>query len=74
MNTVSNLYSTNDKESLLKLLILVSVSALLGIYLFFLNPWLISDLNSNSYSWFLEFSRTILQAQSAYYAESISCL
>jgi hypothetical protein len=71
MDTVSNLYSTHHKKSFLKLLILVLVSALLGIYLFFLNPWLSSDLNSDSYSWFLEFSRTIFQPQSAYYAESI---
>jgi hypothetical protein len=35
------------------------------------NPWLESDINSDSYAWFLEFSRTIFQSQSAYYAESI---
>jgi hypothetical protein len=35
------------------------------------NPWLESDINSDSYAWFLEFSRSIFQPQSAYYAESI---
>jgi len=35
------------------------------------NPWMKSDLNTDSYIWFLEFSRTIFQPQSAYYAESI---
>ena len=45
----------------------------LGIssYLFFNNPWLISDYYSESYSWFVDFSRSIFQPQSAYYAESI---
>jgi len=35
------------------------------------NPWMSSDLNTDSYVWFLEFSRSIFQPQSAYYAESI---
>lgn len=40
-------------------------------YLFFNNPWLISDYYADSYSWFVDFSRSIFQPQSAYYAESI---
>ena len=51
------------------------LSALLGlalsIHLFLSNPWMIGDLYSDSYLWFLDFSRTIFQPQSAYYAESI---
>jgi hypothetical protein len=43
----------------------------LGAYLFFGNPWLIDDYQSDSYSWFIDFSRSIFQPQSAYYAESI---
>lgn len=43
----------------------------LGAYLFFGNPWLIADYRSDSYSWFVDFSRSIFQSQSAYYAESI---
>ncbi len=43
----------------------------LGAYLFFSNPWLVEDYHSDSYSWFVDFSRSIFQPQSAYYAESI---
>jgi hypothetical protein len=43
----------------------------LGTYLFFGNPWLAADFHSDSYSWFVDFSRSIFQPQSAYYAESI---
>jgi glucan phosphoethanolaminetransferase (alkaline phosphatase superfamily) len=43
----------------------------LGAYLFFNNPWLQADYHSDSYSWFVDFSRSIFQSQSAYYAESI---
>lgn len=43
----------------------------LGPYLFFSNPWLAADYHSDSYSWFVDFSRSIFQSQSAYYAESI---
>lgn len=52
-------------------LALVAIGLLLGVYLFFQNPWMQSDLDSNSYIWFLDFSRTIFHKQSAYYAESI---
>jgi hypothetical protein len=71
MKFVASLPDTNNKKSLIRLLILVLISATLGLYLFLLNPWLSSDFQSDSYSWFLEFSRTIFQSQSAYYAESI---
>ena len=47
------------------------ISLGLGAYLFFENPWLIADYQSDSYSWFVDFSRSIFQSQSAYYAESI---
>lgn len=43
----------------------------LGAYLFFSNPWLQADYHSDSYGWFVDFSRSIFQSQSAYYAESI---
>jgi len=47
------------------------ISLGLGAYLFFNNPWLVADYHSDSYSWFVDFSRSIFQSQSAYYAESI---
>lgn len=47
------------------------ISSGLGAYLFFGNPWLVADYHSDSYSWFVAFSRTVFQPQSAYYAESI---
>ena len=52
-------------------LALLAVSLCLSLYLFLSNPWAASDLETDSYIWFLEFSRTIFQPQSAYYAESI---
>lgn len=51
--------------------LLLSVSSCLSTFLFMRNPWMASDLNTDSYVWFLEFSRSIFQPQSAYYAESI---
>jgi hypothetical protein len=52
--------------------ILVAVAGLfMGAFLFSLNPWMKDDLYSDSYIWFLDFSRSIFQSQSAYYAESI---
>jgi len=71
MNLVTNYSDDENKKSLLRNLVLVVISGLFGMYLFLLNPWLVSDLHSDSYSWFLEFSTTIFQPQSAYYAESI---
>jgi len=59
------------RQRVLTYLILLFVSPCLSLILFTRNPWLASDLNTNSYVWFLEFSRTIFQPQSAYYAESI---
>jgi hypothetical protein len=47
------------------------ISLSISFYFFFNNPWLISDYYSDSYSWFVDFSRSIFQPQSAYYAESI---
>lgn len=71
MNFVADSPRSFSRRSLLTVLILALISAALGSYLFFSNPWLNSDLHSDSYSWFLDFSRSIFQAQSAYYAESI---
>ena len=71
MNFVADSPRSSSRRSLLTVLILALISAALGSYLFFSNPWLNSDLYSDSYSWFLDFSRSIFQAQSAYYAESI---
>jgi hypothetical protein len=59
------------RQTALAYLILLFVSSCLSLFLFMRNPWLASDLNTDSYVWFLEFSRTIFQPQSAYYAESI---
>ncbi|MBU3631319.1 hypothetical protein [Polynucleobacter sp. AP-Melu-500A-A1] len=59
------------RKTALAYLILLFVSSCLSLFLFMRNPWLASDLNTDSYVWFLEFSRTIFQSQSAYYAESI---
>lgn len=74
-NANMNLLTSSDLSppirSLLITLVLVLISAFLSGYLFFSNPWLKTDLYSDSYFWFLEFSRTIFQPQSAYYAESI---
>ena len=50
---------------------LIGLSCALSLFLFFQNPWLSTDLYSNSYAWFVDFSRTIFQSNSAYYAESI---
>jgi hypothetical protein len=71
MNFINDSRKSPSNMSLVMAFILVLLSAALGSYLFFSNPWLSSDLHSNSYSWFLDFSRSIFQAQSAYYAESI---
>ena len=59
------------RQTVLTYLILLFVSSCLSIFLFMRNPWLASDLNADSYVWFLEFARAIFQPQSAYYAESI---
>jgi len=71
MNFVTNPTRVSIKKSLLRILILVLSGLALGLYLFFSNPWLKSDFYSDSYSWFLDFSRAIFQPQSVYYAESI---
>ena len=66
-----SVYAERQPSSIYKTLLLVLISGSFGTYLFFLNPWMRADIHSDSYSWFLEFSQTIFQSQSAYYAESI---
>jgi len=64
--------STNSvRHEVLAYFVLLVVSFCLSIFLFMGNPWTASDLNEDSYIWFVEFSRSIFQPQSAYYAESI---
>jgi len=63
--------ANSTRQTALIYLILLFTSSCLSLFLFMGNPWLASDLNTDSYAWFLEFSRTIFQPQSAYYAESI---
>lgn len=48
-----------------------SIGLGLSLYLFLGNPWLVADYHSDSYSWFVDFSRSIFHPQSAYYAKSI---
>lgn len=67
----SSATANSVRQTALTYLILLFVSSCLSLFLFMGNPWLVSDLNTDSYVWFLEFSRTIFQPQSAYYAESI---
>jgi hypothetical protein len=59
------------KASIWRYLFVAGVGLSMGLFLFFLNPWMRDDLHSDSYAWFLDFSRSIFQPQSAYYAESI---
>jgi hypothetical protein len=59
------------KASIWRYLFVAGVGLSMGLFLFFLNPWMRDDLRSDSYAWFLDFSRSIFQPQSAYYAESI---
>lgn len=59
------------KSLVLRNLLVSLIGLAIGSILFFLNPWLSDELWSESYVWFLDFSRTIFQPQSAYYAESI---
>lgn len=51
--------------------LIFSIGLGLSLYLFLGNPWLVADYHSDSYSWFVDFSRSIFYPQSAYYAESI---
>ena len=51
--------------------IIIGLSCVISLLLFFQNPWLFTDLYSKSYAWFVDFSRVIFQPNSAYYAESI---
>jgi len=59
------------KSSIWPYLLVAAVGLCIGIPLFLFNPWLLEDLHSQSYVWFLDFSKTIFQPQSAYYSESI---
>jgi hypothetical protein len=67
----SNAPSNLLRQEALTYFVLLITSSCLSLFLFMGNPWMKSDLNTDSYVWFLEFSRTIFQPQSAYYAESI---
>jgi hypothetical protein len=67
----SQIKTRSSQQDALIYLALLVVSSCLSIFLFMRNPWAASDLNTDSYVWFLEFSRSIFQPQSAYYAESI---
>ena len=61
----------SSKSSIWAYLVVAVTGLFIGAFLFSLNPWMKDDLHSDSYAWFLDFSRSIFQPQSAYYAESI---
>jgi hypothetical protein len=61
----------SSKSSIWAYLVVAVAGLFMGAFLFSLNPWMKDDLRSDSYAWFLDFSRSIFQPQSAYYAESI---
>ena len=67
----SDIKVSSAQQQVLIYFVLLVVSSSLSIFLFMRNPWVASDLNTDSYVWFLDFSRSIFQPQSAYYAESI---
>lgn len=67
----SDVKTSSIQRQALNYFVLLVISLCLSIFLFMRNPWMASDLNTDSYVWFLEFSRSIFQPQSAYYAESI---
>jgi hypothetical protein len=71
VNLPPNIKTDSVIQVALTYFVLLLVSFGLGLFLFMRNPWMESDLNTDSYIWFVEFSRSIFQAQSAYYAESI---
>jgi len=71
VNPPSNVKTHSVSRVALTYFILLLVSSGLSYFLFMRNPWMASDLNTDSYIWFVEFARSIFQAQSAYYAESI---
>lgn len=71
MNLPSNVKTGSVSQIALTYFVLLLVSSGLSYFLFMRNPWMASDLNTDSYIWFVEFARSIFQAQSAYYAESI---
>lgn len=59
------------KSSAMNYLLVFIIGLAISATLFLNNPWLVDDMQSDSYVWFLDFSRTLFQPQSAYYAESI---
>lgn len=69
--SVTSAYMKLSTSSIWAYLVVVVAGFFMGAFLFSLNPWMNDDLHSDSYVWFLEFSRSIYQPQSAYYAESI---
>jgi hypothetical protein len=71
VNLPSNIKTDSLIQVALTYFVLLLVSFGLSLFLFMRNPWMASDLNTDSYIWFVEFARSIFQAQSAYYAESI---
>lgn len=71
MNLPSKVKTDSAKYAVVTYFVLLLTSSGLSVFLFMRNPWAASDLTTDSYVWFLEFSRTIFQPQSAYYAESI---
>ena len=66
-----NTRTSLEQNQALNYFVLLVISSCISIFLFMRNPWMASDIYADSYIWFLEFSRTIFQSQSAYYAESI---
>lgn len=71
MNLPTNVKTGSISQVAFTYFVLLFVSSCLSYFLFMRNPWMASDLNTDSYIWFVEFARSIFQAQSAYYAESI---
>ena len=71
MNLISNLKNDSVRHVAATYFLLLLVSFSLSLFLLVRNPWMEADLRTDSYVWFLEFSRTIFQPQSAYYAESV---
>ena len=67
----SDVKTSSIQRQALNYFVVLVISSCLSIFLFMRNPWMASDLNTDSYVWFLDFSRSIFQPQSAYYAESM---
>ena len=65
---MANINSSNGKVANL---LFSLFCCLLSLTLFFSNPDLKNDFGGDAYGYFLEFSRSIFQANNAYYAESV---